>query len=120
MRAHASPAAQRNCSKKNARQSGSTITFDSVGTIAGTTRTSHAVVTGSFDSGYMMTIGNEGESLATATTLTLTAKWLGPCAADQRSCDMIMPNGMKINVLDLQKGVGRPGMPGAAGMSPPR
>jgi hypothetical protein len=41
--------------------------------------------------------------------MTMSAKWLGPCAADQRPGDMIMPNGMKINILDLQKR----GVPGA-------
>jgi hypothetical protein len=49
-------------------------------------------------------------------SMTMTAKWLGPCAAGQRPGDMIMPNGMKMNILDLQKGMRPPGMPGA----PPR
>jgi hypothetical protein len=45
--------------------------------------------------------------------MTMTATWLGPCAADQRPGDMIMPGGMKMNILDIQKR-GAPGM-----MAPP-
>ncbi len=44
---------------------------------------------------------------------TMNAKWLSPCAADQKPGDMIMTNGLKINLLDLQKGIRPPGMPGA-------
>jgi hypothetical protein len=31
--------------------------------------------------------------------MTLYAEWLGPCGADQRPGDVIMPNGTKVNVL---------------------
>ena len=31
----------------------------------------------------------------------MNAKWLGPCAADQKPGDMIMPNGMKLNIQNL-------------------
>lgn len=120
MPAGAGPAAQRNCSRRDVRTSGDTITFDSVCTVAGETRTSHAVVTGSFDSGYTMTVSGEGEGPAAARTVTITAKWLGPCAADQRPGDLIMPNGMKMNILDLQNGMRAPGMPGAPGAPPSR
>jgi hypothetical protein len=41
--------------------------------------------------------------------MTLTAKWLGLCAADQGPGDMITPKGMKANILNLQKR----GVPGA-------
>jgi hypothetical protein len=44
-------------------------------------------------------------------SVTMSAKWLGPCAAGQRPGDMIMPNGMKINIPDLQKR-GIPPIPG--------
>ena len=42
--------------------------------------------------------GGHGES-----HMTSTAKWLGPCAAGEKPGDVIMSNGMKMNVLDLQK-----------------
>jgi hypothetical protein len=40
--------------------------------------------------------------------MTMAAKWLGPCKSDQRPGDMIMANGTKINVLDMQKRGGPP------------
>jgi hypothetical protein len=36
-------------------------------------------------------------------TMTMDAKWLGPCAADQKPGDFIMSNGMKINVPEMEK-----------------
>jgi hypothetical protein len=41
----------------------------------------------------------------------MAAKWIGPCAADQKPGDMIMANGMKINILDAQKRGPPPGVP---------
>ena len=34
---------------------------------------------------------------------TITAKWLSPCKADQRPGDMIMPDGSKVNIIDIQR-----------------
>ena len=36
-------------------------------------------------------------------TVTMEAKWLGPCKGDQKPGDMILPGGMKINVNDMRK-----------------
>jgi len=33
----------------------------------------------------------------------IQARWVGPCKADQKPGDMILPNGMKINVNDRPK-----------------
>jgi hypothetical protein len=106
---------QRDCAKRDMQKSGDTTTIDSVCTVGGKTRTAHVVVVGSFDSGYTMTVTSQSEGAA-ARTVSMTAKWLGPCAADQKPGDMIMPNGMKMNILDAQKGMHPPGVPGA----PPR
>ena len=97
-----------NCSKRDVQKSATGMTIDSVCTIAGKTMTSHIVVSGSFDSNYTMTITSEGGSR----TITLEAKWLGPCAADQKPGDMLMSNGIKMNILDMQK-MRPPGAPGA-------
>jgi hypothetical protein len=35
-------------------------------------------------------------------TMTVTAKWTGPCPAGQRGGDMTMPNGMTRNLLNDQ------------------
>jgi hypothetical protein len=93
------------------QKSGDTLTIDATCTTAGRTTTSHAVVTGSFDSAYTMTVTTQGDGVAGGTrTVTITAKWLGPCAADQRPGDMTMPNGMTVNILEIQKR-GVPGLP---------
>lgn len=92
------------CSKRDIQRSGDTMTVDSVCTFKDKTATSHAVVTGSFDSSYEMTVSSEAEGLPGGKmTLTMAAKWLGPCAAGQKPGDMIMDGGFKMNILDLQK-----------------
>jgi len=37
------------------------------------------------------------------THMTIAAKWLGPCAAGQKPGDVVMANGMTMNVFDIQK-----------------
>lgn len=101
---------QRTCSKRDVQRSGDTITIDSVCTIAGQTRTGHAVITGSFDSNYTMVLTSQGAG-APARNTTMTAKWAGACAAGQKPGDVIMANGFKMNILEMQKGMGRLGIP---------
>lgn len=111
MQANSGPVPQRSCSRRDVQRSGDTTTINSVCTIAGKTSTHHTVIKGSFDSGYTMTITTEGEGIPAARTITMTARWIGPCAADQKPGDMIMPNGTKINLIDMQKRGGAPGAP---------
>jgi Protein of unknown function (DUF3617) len=101
---------QNACPKRDVQRSGNTITIDSTCTIRGKTTNAHSVITGSFDSAYTMTVTSEGEGAKT--TMTMAAKWLGPCTGDQKPGDMIMANGTKINIIDMQKR-GQPGTPGA-------
>jgi Protein of unknown function (DUF3617) len=110
MQSHASSSGA-SCSKRDVQKSATGMTIDSVCTIAGKTMTSHIVVSGSFDSNYTMTITSEGGSLPAARTMTLDAKWLGPCAADQKPGDMIMSNGVKMNIVDMQKAMRPPVAP---------
>ena len=92
---------QQGCSKRDVQKSAVSTTIDSTCTVGGKTLTSHAVITGSFDSAYTMTVTSQSEGLpAVSRTVTMAAKWIGPCAADQKPGDMIMANGMKINILD--------------------
>jgi hypothetical protein len=90
------------------QKSATGMTVDSVCTIAGKTMTSHIVVNGSFDSNYAMTITSEGGALPAARTITLEAKWLGPSGADQKPGDTIMSNGVKMNIVDMQKAMRAP------------
>lgn len=101
------------CSKHEVQKSGTTTTIDAVCTVAGKTRTSHIVMSGSFDSEYTLTVTSQVEGQPAGPPATVTAKWLGPCAADQKPGDMIMPNGMKMNIQSMQKGMVPPGAAGA-------
>lgn len=99
------------CSKQDVSKNGGGLTIDSVCTFAGATTTSHAVVTGSFDSAYTIDVTSTregGPSLpgvapGTPTHMKIAAKWLGACAAGQKPGDVIMANGMTMNVIELQK-----------------
>ncbi|HEV3160512.1 MAG TPA: DUF3617 family protein [Xanthobacteraceae bacterium] len=113
MQGHGGAAAGNDCSKRDVQKSGSTMTVDSVCTVAGKAVTSHIVVNGSFDSEYTMNITSQGAARGGQSGVTLTARWLGPCAADQKPGDMIMPNGTRMNILNMPKARGQPGTAGA-------
>ena len=109
------------CTKKDVKTSGNTITMDSVCQSGGTTTTSHAVITGSFDQAYTVRVTSTrqggpptpGTTPGQATNMAIEAKWLGPCKAGQKPGDMMMANGFKMNVLEMQRmgPGGPPGMP---------
>jgi hypothetical protein len=65
----------------------------------------HTVVTGNFNSKIVMTttstaIGAPVAAMNGKHETVITSTWLGPCKPDQRGGDMIMANGMKINMMD--------------------
>jgi hypothetical protein len=105
-----------NCSKRDISKVGSTMVVDSVCNFGGATTTSHAVMTGSFDSAYTVDVTSTrkggpsvpGMPSGGKSHMKLAAKWLGPCPAGERPGDIMMGNGMKMNVLDLQKMRGMP------------
>jgi hypothetical protein len=104
--------AQAACSKRDVQRSGSTITIDSTCTVGGKTTNSHTVISGSFDSAYTTTVTSDGEAIPGGKmSMTMAAKWLGPCTGDQKPGDMIMGNGMKINILDMKKRGAQPATP---------
>ena len=106
------------CSKQDVQRAGDTITIDSVCDIGnGATATSHAVVSGDFNSAYTVKVNSKRQGgpavpgMPGETNMTIEAKWLGACKADQKPGDVIMANGMKVNVRDAQK-AGAAGAPG--------
>ena len=110
------------CSKQDIKNAGGTVTVDSVCKIGAATTTTRAVVTGSFDSAYTMRITSTsvggppipGAAPGGETKMTIEAKYLGGCQAGQKPGDIMMSNGMKMNVLDMQKmGAGGMGAPGS-------
>jgi hypothetical protein len=101
------------CSKNEVTRQGAKIVVDTVCAMGNTTATSHAEITGDFHSDYRMethtTYAPPLRGKADGKAI-IHAKWTGPCKADQKPGDMIMPGGMKMNVLDMQAG-SIPGMP---------
>ena len=112
-------AADRNCQKRDVHNNGGTITVDSVCSFGEATTTSHAIVSGDFNSAYTVQISSTrqggrpipGAAPGGESHMTISAKWLGPCVAGQKPGDVMMGNGMKMNVLDLQRTDGGPGRP---------
>jgi hypothetical protein len=97
-----------NCSKQDMQHVGNTIIVDSVCKMGPGTSVTHAVMTGDFNSAYKVTVESKHEGAAMpgmptggTSKMTIEAKWLGPCAADQKPGDMIMGNGMKMNIRDM-------------------
>ena len=95
------------CPKQEMSKSGSTIVVDAsckFGTIAATT---HAVFEGDFDSAYTAKVTTALES-GVKKNMMMQAKWLGACKPDQKPGDIEMPNGMKMNILEMPKTPGAP------------
>jgi hypothetical protein len=97
--------ASANCSKRDLEKTATGFVMDSVCTRgASMTVTSHAEITGDFNSAYTMKVSTQhtGAGAARDTNITAEAKWLGACAADQKPGDIIMPGGTKMNIKDME------------------
>jgi hypothetical protein len=104
------------CAKQDATKAAGAIIVDSVCKFGDATTTSHAAVTGNFESAYTVNVTSTreggrplpGQAPGAPTHMTIQATWLGPCAAGQRAAgqragDIVMSNGMTMNVLDMPK-----------------
>ena len=98
------------CEGREVRQSEGSTTIDSRCAVGGKMGSAHAVVSGSFESAYTMTVTSEGGGLPPA-KMTIEGKWLGKCAAGQEPGDVMMPNGAKLNIPELQKRAHAAGAP---------
>ncbi len=97
--------AKETCSKNEIKRSGNRMTIDSVCKFGESTATSHSVFTGSFDSAYRVETKSSYDPPMMGMkegSVVMEAKWLGPCKADQRPGDMILGNGMKMNIYDTK------------------
>jgi hypothetical protein len=97
------------CQKQELKKVGSTFVIDSVCKLGPSTTTSQSVMSGDFNSAYTVKVTSTREGgpaipgLAPGgTNMTIEARWTGPCKADQKGGDVIMSNGMKMNIRDLQ------------------
>jgi Protein of unknown function (DUF3617) len=111
-------AAAQSCTQRKVSPSPGGFTVDSVCAFNGATTTTHAVIAGDFNSAYTVQATSTrsggrpmpGMPAGGTSHMSLSAKWLGACPAGTRPGDIMMGNGMKMNVLDLRKmgGVHRP------------
>jgi hypothetical protein len=108
------------CPKREIKSSGNSMTVDSACTIGKTTANAHAVITGSFNSAYTMTVKSEGSDLPGGTmTMTIAGNRLGDCSPDQKPGDIILSNGRTFNILEAQKHLPS-NIPLGAPQSPPQ
>jgi Protein of unknown function (DUF3617) len=119
------------CEKQDVTNTGGTIVVDSVCKIGAATTTSHGVISGDFSSAYTVKVSSKregGPAMPGAagdgtSNMTIEAKWLGACQADQKPGDMILANGRKLNIRDmpnLQQGLEKiKGLQGLTGARPP-
>jgi hypothetical protein len=99
----AAGAAKDMCTRNDLVRQGDRIVVDSVCKFGESTAPTHAVMSGHFDSAYRVeTTSKYDPPLAGIRegSAVIEAKWLGPCKADQKPGDMILSNGMKININD--------------------
>lgn len=102
-----SPMGKELCSRQDIQKTATGYISDSVCGIAGMSITSHAEITGDFNSAYTVKSTSHSERGPTGvprdSATTIEAKWLGACKPDQKAGDIMMPGGMKMNVKDMQK-----------------
>ncbi len=108
MNSNVSPMAKQICSKQDIKKTASGYVSDSECNVAGVSTTSHAEITGDFNSAYTVKIssharGGPAGAAGHDTTVTLDAKWLGACKPEQKPGDIVMPGGFKMNVRDVDK-----------------
>lgn len=89
------------CQPTKTSREGDKLIIDATCKVAKTNATTHAVITGKFDSAYKIESKStfdpplRGEREGTA---VLEAKWTGACKPDQKPGDVMLPSGAKINV----------------------
>jgi hypothetical protein len=118
MNALGTSVAKDKCSRQDISKSGGTFIVDAECQIGPVKATTRSEATGSFDSAYTVKVNTRmdgaiapGMPSGMTTKMTIEAKWLGACKPDQKPGDIVMPNGTKMNILDIKKMQGR--VPGA-------
>jgi hypothetical protein len=90
------------------RKTGGSWAFSSVCNMgSGGTVTTAGTVTGDFATAYKVrsdttTVGAVVPQMNGDRKVDIDAAWRGPCKPGQKGGDMVLPNGMKVNLLDLK------------------
>jgi hypothetical protein len=90
------------CTGREVTKSDSGMTIDTHCSFNGKAANARAIVSGSFDSAYTMTVTAEGGALPPV-KMTIDGKWLSACTVGQQPGDVVMSNGVKVNIPELQK-----------------
>jgi hypothetical protein len=102
-----SPVSKEMCSKNDIQKTATGYVTDSVCNVAGMSMTSHAEISGDFNSAYTVKSTSHSAGgpagVPRDTTTTIEAKWLGACKPDQKPGDIVMPGGIKMNIKDMEK-----------------
>jgi len=102
-----SPASKEMCSKQDIQKTATGYVTDSVCAVAGMTITSHSEISGDFNAAYTVKSTSHSQGgpagVPRDSTTVIEAKWLGACKADQKPGDIVMPGGIKMNIMDMQK-----------------
>ena len=102
LQSSAGPFAAPLCAGRDVTKSDNGMIIDTHCSFNGKPANAHAVVSGSFDDAYTMTVTAEGGALP-AVKMTIEGKWRSACATGQQPGDVIMANGVKVNIPELQK-----------------
>ncbi|MCC6221031.1 MAG: DUF3617 family protein [Deltaproteobacteria bacterium] len=92
------------CTKNEFGKRGANFVAESDCNANGTRMISKTVFSGDFSSNYSGEIVTKFEPPMAGMSeqkMTLSARWLGECEADQKPGDVIMPNGMKLNMNSM-------------------
>ena len=107
MIASGNPSTQQTCARTNLQKTATGYASDSTCKFGEMTTTSHSEISGDFNAAYTVKVTSHRTGSTAGvpadTTMTMDAKWMGPCKADQRPGDMMMPGGFKMNIKDAQQ-----------------
>ena len=96
------------CTKNDIRKEGDRIVVDSICKFGNGTATTHAVITGKFDSAYHIdaktTYDPPMNGMKDGST-AIDAKWAGPCKPGQKPGDVVMPGQGVVNMNDIMKSI---------------
>lgn len=97
--------AEETCTKRDLKREGETLVIESTCKIGSTQTHAHVEIAGSFEDSYTMKVLTRRERTGAAAEtreIAIEAKWLGPCAADQKPGDIILPGGITMNVRNIR------------------
>ena len=100
-------ASQGMCSKPDITRSGNTVTINSVCKMAQTQASTHAVSQFTGDTAYHTDVTTKFDPPLAGHAqqmMAQDAKWISPCPADMKPGDVVMPNGMKMNMKQMMGG----------------